>query len=250
MNSSDADRQIEQMIAFIAQEAKEKSEEIAVKTEKEFMAEKLSLETQLSMNIRNENEKNKKNFLIQKRIEKSKALTESRFSTMRKRDEKMINLKKDVLIKLNEVSQSNKYNELLRFLIAQGLMTLLENTVTIQCRKEDISIVKKELPTAVKMYQDTMKSSSGVLPNINVTVDENEYLPAAPKKGVEGASCTGGVIISARNGTILCRNTLDHRLTLAFEALKPAIRGILFGVRAKIEHGQEEKKHGGVSLPK
>ena len=47
MNSADADRQIEQMIAFIAQEAKEKAEEIAVKTEKEFMADKLSLETQL-----------------------------------------------------------------------------------------------------------------------------------------------------------------------------------------------------------
>ena len=47
MNSADADRQIEQMIAFIAQEAKEKAEEIQVKTEKEFMADKLSLETQL-----------------------------------------------------------------------------------------------------------------------------------------------------------------------------------------------------------
>lgn len=46
MNSLDADRQIEQMIAFIAQEAREKAEEISIKTEKEFMAEKLSQETQ------------------------------------------------------------------------------------------------------------------------------------------------------------------------------------------------------------
>ena len=52
MNSADADRQIEQMIAFIAQEAKEKAEEIQVKTEKEFMADKLSLETQLRSAIR------------------------------------------------------------------------------------------------------------------------------------------------------------------------------------------------------
>ena len=68
MNSADADRQIEQMIAFIAQEAKEKAEEISVKTEKEFMADKLSLETQLSATIRAENDKQKKNFLIEKRM--------------------------------------------------------------------------------------------------------------------------------------------------------------------------------------
>lgn len=68
MNSADADRQIEQMIAFIQQEAKEKAEEIAVKTEKEFMADKLSLETQLTQNIRNENERSKKNFMIQKKM--------------------------------------------------------------------------------------------------------------------------------------------------------------------------------------
>jgi len=58
MNPADADRQIEQMIAFIAQEAREKAEEISVKTEKEFMADKLSLETQAAISIRADHEKN------------------------------------------------------------------------------------------------------------------------------------------------------------------------------------------------
>lgn len=68
MNSQEADRQIEQMIAFIAQEAKEKAEEIQTKTEKEFMAEKLSLETQLSQQIRSEHEKSKQQYYITKRM--------------------------------------------------------------------------------------------------------------------------------------------------------------------------------------
>ena len=169
---------------------------------------------------------------------------------MRKRDEKMNELKGSVLAKLAAVSSSSQYPTLLRFLIAQGLMTLLENSVTVQVRKEDLSLAKKELPEAVKMFQDTMEKSSGVRPTINAALDEKDFLPPAPVQGKEGASCTGGAIISARSGQILCRNTLDHRLELAFDSLKPQLRGSLFGVRQKIEVKQEKKKHGGVSLPK
>jgi len=252
MNSGDADRQIEQMIAFIAQEAKEKAEEISVKTEKEFMADKLSLETQLSMAIRADNEKSKKNFLIQKRISKSKSLTEARFTTMRRRDEKMNELKQVVLSKLADVSRSNQYSQLLRFLIAQGLMTLLENEVTVRVRKEDLAIAKKELPAAITLFQETMKTASGgIVPTLKVSIDEKEFLPPAPTNNSSTASCTGGVILSARDGQILCRNTLDHRLELAFDSLKPTIRGTLFGVREKIKReAQAKKQHGGVSLPK
>jgi len=252
MNSADADRQIEQMIAFIAQEAKEKAEEISVKTEKEFMADKLSLETQLSATIRAENDKQKKNFLIEKRINKSKRLTEVRFSTMRHRDEKMNELKQLVLRRLSQVSSSQTYPQLLRFLIAQGLMTLLENEVTIQARKEDLAIVKKELPAAITLFTDTMKASSGVTPTVKVSIDEKNFLPPAPQPNNTGASCTGGVLLSARDGQILCRNTLDHRLELAFEALKPTVRGSLFGVREKLVAAPTKGKHhgGGVSLPK
>ena len=250
------------------------------------------------MSIRADNEKNKKDFLIKKRMsasthhtsssalsttqyirllpnpvptlslfvspahtrcfycaltfssKKSKDLTDARFSTMRSRDEKMNALKTNVLAKLSQVSSSPQYPQLLRFLIAQGLMTLMENNVTLQVRKEDLAIAKKELNDAVKLFQDTMKQSSGITPTINVAVDDKEFLLPAPVAGKEGASCTGGVLLSARNGQILCRNTLDHRLELAFDALKPTLRGTLFGVREKIAVVQEKKKHGGVSLPK
>ena len=181
---------------------------------------------------------------------KSKDLTDARFSTMRSRDEKMNELKRGVLQKLSQVSASPQYPQLLRFLIAQGLMTLMENNVTVQVRKEDLPTAKKELDAAVKLFQDTMKQSSGVTPTINVALDEKDFLPAAAVAGKEGASCAGGAVLSARNGQILCRNTLDHRLELAFDALKPTLRGTLFGVREKIQVVQEKKKHGGVSLPK
>lgn len=170
---------------------------------------------------------------------------------MRRRDEKMNELKSSVLARLTDVSKSSSYPQLIKFLIGQGLMTLMENNVTIKCRKEDLKIVKAQLNDGIKLFQDTMKASSGVTPTVNVALDEADFLPPAPVAGQEGASCTGGVLLSARNGQILCRNTLDHRLEIAFEALKPQIRGALFGVRQKLVQEQTARKqHGGVSLPK
>jgi len=236
MNQAEADRQIEQMIAFIAQEAREKAEEISVKTEKEFMAEKLSLETQQSISIRAEHEQRKKNFKIAKRIEKSKALTEARFATMRRRDERVNEVFKEVLAKLHDVSKNPKYSELLRFLIAQGLLTLLESHVVLRVRQQDVELAKKELPEAVKLYQSTAHSQTGILPKIQVTISEKDFLPS-------GAA--GGVQLVARDGQIVINNTLDHRLEIAFEALKSSIRGILFGVReVLVGKTAAPKKHG------
>jgi len=233
MNPLDADRQIDQMIAFIKQEAKEKAEEIRIKTEKEFMADKLSYETQQNFIIRQEHEKMKKDLLIQKRIEKSKKLSEARFTVMRKRDEKINMLKKEVLNKLSDVSKKPEYKSLIRFLISQGLVTLQEPIVLLQCRKEDLQIVKDQLDEGVKQYIKTMQVGAKTTPEVRVTVDEVNFLPPGPVAGQATNSCCGGVQLSCRGGQILCRNTLDHRLDLAFEALKPQIRGVLFGVRAK-----------------
>ena len=59
----------------------------------------------------------------------------------------------------------------------------------------------------------------------------------------------GGIILSSRGGQIVCRNTLDSRLDIAFNACKPQIRGTLFGFREKIADTVVTAKHG-VSLPK
>lgn len=168
---------------------------------------------------------------------------------MRRRDDKMNLLKIDVLEKLTGVANSPKYGELLRYLMAQGLMTLMENGVTLKVRKEDLHLIKKELPASIQMFQSTMKASTGVVPSVNVAIDETDFLPPSPKKGVEGASCVGGVVLTARNGQIVCRQTLDHRLDIAFDQLKPAIRGTLFGVREKLVSNTPAQRHG-VSLPK
>lgn len=154
----------------------------------------------------------------------------------------MQDLKREVITKLAEVSKDPKYRELIRFLIAQGLLTMLEHEVTLQCRQEDLKIVEGELPAALKMFREQLVKSTGIQPTCNVNIDTTNFLPAGPKPGQQGASCAGGVILSSRGGQILCRNTLDSRLDIAFEHSKPQIRGTLFGFREKIAAVVDVKK--------
>ena len=120
--------------------------------------------------------------------EKSKLLTESRFASMRARDNKMNALKREVIAELATISSDPKYRDLIRFLVAQGLMTMLEHEVSLQCRAEDLAIVQAELPKALQMFQDQMKGATGISPTCNVTIDQENFLPPGPKAKQEGAS--------------------------------------------------------------
>jgi len=215
-----------------------------VKTENEFMEKKLSLTTEASILIREEFEAKRKDRLIAKRIERSKKLNESRYKAMRFRDDLMNTLRAAVLEKLLAVSKHKKYRELLKFLLVQGLMTLMEEQVLVQCRKEDEDLVKGLLEESTKEFQEFMEKETGVAPPVAVKLS-TEYLPPAPSKE-PGPSCTGGVVLSARKGQLICRNTLDSRLDHALYKLAPNIRGLLFGVRAAPKNAWKEgdDEHG------
>jgi len=248
MNRDEADKQINQMCAFILQEAKEKAEEIATKTESEFMADKLNLQTQASITIREDFERKKKDKITDQKILKSKAVTECRFATMRRRDQRVRELKREVMKHLSSISRHDDYPKLVRFLIAQGLLAMQEEEVLIHGRREDLKIIEAQLPEAVKIFQDTIEAASGIRPVCRAVLSklEEHMLPSGPVEGKETASCCGGVKLSARAGKIVCKNTLDSRLDLCFKELKPQIRGILFGIRppAKKKSQPVETEHG------
>jgi len=244
MDKGTADKQIDQMIAFIHQEAKEKAEEIRVKTESEYTAEKLSLTQEASLAIREEFEKKKKDRIIAKRIERSKMLNNARYQSMRRRDDKMKQLKEEVTAKLEEVAGSAKYKDLLRFLIVQGFLTMQEEVVTVQCREVDEKLVQPLIGDCVSTYQEICKKATGVAPPLKATLSK-DYLNVAPSLAKGGPSCCGGVNLLARGGKIVCKNTLDSRLEHALYDLEPQIRGLLFGVRDKaVVKVQENKGHG------
>merc|ERR1712238_235742 len=89
-------------------------------------------------------------------------------------------------------------------LIVQGLLMLLEEQVTIRCRKEDEGLVKGCLAGAQTMYTDQIKAQSGAAKQCKLTLDSTNLEP----------NCIGGVLLACKDGRIVIDNTLDARLKL------------------------------------
>ena len=129
------------------------------------------------------------------------------------------------------------YKGLLKDLLLQGLIKLMEAEVTIQCRKSDLDVVKSIIDPAVKEYKEIMQREVEAFKGkdlpCKVLIDEKKSLPEYDsREGVE--SCIGGIVLHCRKGRIVCSNTLDERLQLCYQEAVPDIRRMLFpSIQAK-----------------
>ncbi|EED90618.1 putative v-type h-ATPase subunit [Thalassiosira pseudonana CCMP1335] len=209
------------MVNFILQEAHEKANEIRVKTEHDFNLEKQTLVHEAKLNVQDEFAKKEKDREIQERISHSAEIGACRQKKMSLRDDLLNSLMKEASSKCKMVAGGKNYDGLLQKLIVQGLIKIEELEVTVYCRSEDVSTVKKVLPAAVEEYVDIIEKESGVrlTPNVTLNEDRAKDLPE---------SSNGGVKLTACEGRIVCDNTMTSRLELVYSELKPSIRAILF----------------------
>jgi V-type H+-transporting ATPase subunit E len=135
---------------------------------------------------------------------------------MESRDALLDGLKGSVTEKLKAFVKSPQYPTLLRQLIVQGLLKMQEPVVEILARTEDKQIVTRVIAEALTEYRNNMPEG-GVSPKVTVS----EYALSQ--------NVTGGVILAAQQGRILCNQTLDERLAIAYIDKLPNIREKLFG---------------------
>jgi len=102
-------------------------------------------------------------------------------------------------------------------------LKLQEPKVQIICRKEDKQLVDQVVGAAADEYRKKLGKE------VQVDVDKTVFLPSGPSNSNQGEFCSGGIILSSNEGRIICSNTLDARLSMAFEQNLPAIRTILYG---------------------
>ncbi|XP_010529628.1 PREDICTED: V-type proton ATPase subunit E1 [Tarenaya hassleriana] len=226
MNDADVSRQIQQMVRFIRQEAEEKANEISVSAEEEFNIEKLQLVEAEKKKIRQEYEKKEKQVEVRKKIEYSMQLNASRIKVLQAQDD-IVNAMKDDASKelLNVSGDDYAYSRLLKDLVVQCLLRLKEPSVLLRCREDDLSLVESVLDDAKDEYADKAKVHAP-----EIIVDHQVYLPPPPKHhDSHGLYCSGGVVLASRDGKIVCENTLDARLDVAFRKKLPEIRKSLFG---------------------
>ncbi|KAI3750573.1 hypothetical protein L2E82_21238 [Cichorium intybus] len=225
MNDADVSKQIQQMVAFIRQEAEEKANEISVSAEEEFNIEKMQIVDTEKKKIKQDYERKTKQLEVKKKIEYSMQLNASRIKVLQAQDDLVNGMRNSAAKDLLSVAHNKKtYRKLIQSLIAQSLVRLNEPAVLLRCREVDLSLVESTLEDAKKEYAAKAKVQP---PRIDL--DKSVYLPPPPNSSdPHRPSCYGGVVLASIDGKIVFENTLDARLDLAYRKKLPEIRKTLF----------------------
>ena len=224
-------RRIQQMCAFILQEATEKATEINVKGEHDFNLQKQMIVHQSKLKLNQEFLNKKKELETSDRVKRARFVQKCRAQKMVSR-EQLLQVIKDEAVDaiVRRVQQDGaQYKETIKNLMVQGLIKINERKVVVCCRKVDETLVKGLIPEAVAQYKALLQEACGedIPCELELNANADKYLPPPPT-GDGGISCAGGVRLEACHGRIVCDNTLDSRLSIAFQDLQPYIRNLLF----------------------
>uniref|UniRef100_A0A8C9GE43 V-type proton ATPase subunit E-like n=1 Tax=Piliocolobus tephrosceles TaxID=591936 RepID=A0A8C9GE43_9PRIM len=230
LDDAEAQKQIQQMVNFILNEAKDKAHEIEAKALEDFNIEKLRIVQKMKEKIRLEFQKKAKQMEIKRSMSRSSAINKARLKKMCAKDQVFKEIYKISSEKLAELyKDKEKYKNLIIDLIVQSLYYMQEPHVIIRCRDVDKAIVESCFNEAVQKYNDKLKTKFNITKNVKIELDKSgNYLPPPPSNDNEGKSCLGGIILSTPNRKINCDNTLDVRLKLAIEYCTPEIKRMFF----------------------
>merc|ERR1712051_1157676 len=129
------------------------------------------------------------------------AINKQRLEKIKARQDVMAGIAGDVKKKLVEGATKPEF---ITKLTVQGLLMLLEQEVTVRCRKEDAAKVQGCLQSAQTQYQDIIQRETQQIKTVNLKMDEKN-LPSG-SGGADGATCMGGVVLSCQNGRISIDN--------------------------------------------
>lgn len=220
MNQQEAERRITQMIQLIKQEAEEKAKIIL-----EEAAQKMEKEKNKVYNMEREKllagfEKAYENYNTTMKLENSRKVNACRLEIQTHRNNLLEGLKADLDKKLKVViKDQKKYKELLKKLITQGLIRLLEKKVTIKCRKEDVEHINGILEETKAEYVKFMKDNVNKDVEIELEITDKLYL---------NEDDIGGIVLYCHGFKIVYDNSLKSRLSLCFDDSVPDFRNQMF----------------------
>jgi len=215
LSDTDVQKQIKHMMAFIEQEANEKAEEIDAKAEEEFNIEKGRLVQQQRLKIMEFYERKEKQVELQKKIQSSNMLNQSRLRVLKEREDHIKTVLDEARKNLGDVTRDvQRYQNILKGLITQALFQLIEGHVLLRCREVDIPIIEPILDDCQAGYHQATKM------HVEIRIDRDNFL---------FPETYGGVELSTQHGKIKVVNTLESRLDQISSQITPEIRMALFG---------------------
>ena len=222
------------MIEFIRTQGTERVNQInqqmetdfTVQSEKMIQSEKKRLQDQMMKDLQIAERDLK--------IEKSKKANKERITRMKRTNELVESLQSEAGVAMAQRLTNNRddYANLLKNLLVQGLIKLIEPKITLRCRQSDVDVLSGIVDEAVQEYKTSMLEQVAALEGKDdipcvVTVDDTNFLPEFNAQDPTN-SCLGGFVMYARKNRIVCSQTLDDRLAMTFQQSIPAMRASLF----------------------
>jgi V-type H+-transporting ATPase subunit E len=195
----------------------------------QFNITKLQLLEAEKAKVRREYERREGATEVKKKVEYSKQLNESRLKILQAQDDAVRAIQKDAQTRLGALSNDqNAYGNLLQVLLIEALSKLGESKVKVRCREADNTLVRSVIPQAASTFEQKYGKTAPT-----VELDEQHSLPPPAAQGggftEEFDTCAGGLVVTSADGRIVCSNTLDDRLAIAYGGNLPSIREMLFG---------------------
>ena len=222
------------MQAFLENKGKKEIAEINADCDREFKTGKTRMVEEEKQHLVDKFEKDLNTAEINAKIERSAQLNQVRIQKMKKLNEMVTGLQLEASKKLAKDMEANPqaYKDLIKDLLIQGFIKLIEPTIILRVRKSDLDLVKGQIEPAVKQYKQMMLAKVKAFEGkkdipCRVSVDEANFLPEWNPEEPQ-RSCLGGFVMYAKKNRIVCSQTLDDRMGLVHAQAIPAIRSSLF----------------------
>jgi len=214
---TETEKRIQQMVAFITQEARDKAEEIEVRAKEEVAVELLKIQDRDKNKLREYYKQQRKRVEKDAIIQKQQLLDSYRMKHLQMQDEKIQELGNMAQDRFAGIVAGHSYREFIVRSLIQGLFKIWDEAeVSVQCRAEDARLVRGALGEALAQAKEQAEAETGLPFDMKVVFND------------EPVKCSGGVVLKARKGRIVCDNTLDARLKIVLQKELPLIRNTLF----------------------
>jgi len=217
------------MIQYIKQETEKKVSNIKKEADKEANLEKALIIKPEKEKISKKIEKELEDYKTKMKIVQSQKMNKLRLEKLKVKIDCVNSVFEDAKTQLVKKIKNNpeEYKKILKDLLIQGFIRLLDDKINVLCKKEDFDLVKSLIDEAKSEFLEKLKKEakkSAQIENLQVTLDEKFFLPE---------TIIGGVFLTSHKSKIRVDNTLDKRLELLRQNATPQIRKLLFGQEGK-----------------
>ena len=173
---------LQKMIQYIKQETEKKVSNIKKEADKEANLEKALIIKPEKEKIARKIEKELEDYKTKMKIVQSQKLNKLRLEKLKVKIDCVNSVFEDAKTQLVKKIKSNpeEYKKILKDLLVQGFIRLLDDKVNVLCKKEDFDVVKSLIEEAKNEFLEKLKKEakkSAQIENLEVTLDEKYFLP-------------------------------------------------------------------------